>query len=99
TTFRVRATLARPPMSLPGYRHVSDDAARHIFEDRWARTLDPEPGLRIPNMLDAAVAGTYRGMFVQGEDIAQSDPNVRHVQEALGSLDLLIVQDPVPERD
>ena len=81
------------PHELPGYRHVSDDAARHIFEDRWARTLDPEPGLRIPNMIDAAVAGTYRSMFVQGEDIAQSDPNVRHVQEALGSLDLLIVQD------
>jgi formate dehydrogenase major subunit len=81
------------PHELPGYRHVSDDAARHIFEDRWARTLDPEPGLRIPNMLDAAVAGTFRGMFIQGEDIAQSDPNLRHVKEALGSLDLLIVQD------
>jgi formate dehydrogenase major subunit len=81
------------PHELPGYRHVSNDAARQIFEQRWARTLDPEPGLRIPNMLDAAIAGTYRGMFIQGEDIAQSDPNVKHVKAALGSLDLLIVQD------
>ena len=81
------------PHELPGYRHVSNDAARRIFEQKWTRTLDPEPGLRIPNMLDGAVAGTYRGMFIQGEDIAQSDPNVKHVKAALGSLDLLIVQD------
>jgi formate dehydrogenase major subunit len=81
------------PHELPGYRHVSNDAARGIFEQRWARTLDPEPGLRIPNMLDAAIDGTYRAMFIQGEDIAQSDPNVKHVKAALTSLDLLIVQD------
>jgi formate dehydrogenase major subunit len=81
------------PHELPGYRHVSNDAARQVFEKMWERTLDPEPGLRIPNMLDAAVAGTYRAMFIQGEDIAQSDPNVRHVKAALASLDLLIVQD------
>jgi len=81
------------PNELPGYRFVGDDTVRRVFEDLWQRTLDPEPGLRIPNMLDAAIAGTYRGMFVQGEDIAQSDPNVKHVKAALGSLDLLIVQD------
>ena len=81
------------PHELPGYRHVGDDTARRVFEELWQRTLDPEPGLRIPNMLDAAIAGTYRGMFIQGEDIAQSDPNVKHVKAALASLDLLIVQD------
>ncbi len=81
------------PNELPGYRFVGDDTVRRVFEDLWQRTLDPEPGLRIPNMLDAAIAGTYRGMFIQGEDIAQSDPNVKHVKAALGSLDLLIVQD------
>ena len=81
------------PHELTGYRHVSDDTARQVFEQLWQRTLDPEPGLRIPNMFDAAIAGTYRGMFVQGEDIAQSDPNVKHVKAALAALDLLIVQD------
>ncbi len=81
------------PHELPGYRHVGDDTARHVFEDLWGKSLDPEPGLRIPNMFDAAIAGTYRGMYVQGEDIAQSDPNVKHVKAALASLDLLIVQD------
>ena len=63
------------PHELSGYRHVSDDTARTMFETMWDTTLQSVPGLRIPNMLDAAVEGTFRAMFVQGEDIAQSDPN------------------------
>jgi formate dehydrogenase major subunit len=81
------------PHELPGYRHVSDDAVRTVFENMWGRPLMPEPGLRIPNMFDAAVDGTFRALFVQGEDIAQSDPNTKHVFAALGALELLVVQD------
>jgi formate dehydrogenase major subunit len=81
------------PHELPGYRHVSDDAVRGIFEDLWGTKILPEPGLRIPNMFDAAIAGSYKGMFVQGEDIAQSDPNTAHVTAALESLDLLVTMD------
>ncbi len=81
------------PHELPGYRHVSDPAARAIYEEMWGRPLQAEPGLRIPNMFDAAIAGTYRAMFVQGEDLAQSDPNLSHVRAALSSLELLVVQD------
>ena len=55
--------------------------------------IDDEPGLRIPNMFDAAIAGSFKAMYVQGEDIAQSDPNTQHVEAALSSLDCLIVQD------
>ncbi|MBP6716126.1 MAG: molybdopterin-dependent oxidoreductase, partial [Acidobacteria bacterium] len=67
------------PHELSGYRHVSDDATRQMFEELWGATIDREPGLRIPNMLDAAVDGHFKGLFVQGEDIAQSDPNTMHV--------------------
>jgi formate dehydrogenase major subunit len=81
------------PHELPGYRHVSDDAVRAVFERVWGHAIEAEPGLRIPNMFDAAVAGTYRAMFVQGEDLAQSDPNQSHVKAALRALDLLVVQD------
>jgi formate dehydrogenase major subunit len=81
------------PHEFSGYRHVSDDTARHIFEQCWGRPLDAEPGLRIPNMFDGALEGTFSALFVQGEDIAQSDPNTRHVQAALSALDLCIVQD------
>ena len=81
------------PHEFPGYRHVSDNKVREIFENDWNVDLDSEPGLRIPNMLDAAVSGTFKGLYCQGEDIAQSDPNTQHVQNALSSLDCLIVQD------
>jgi formate dehydrogenase major subunit len=81
------------PHELPGYRHVSDDAVRASFEALWGRTLLGEPGLRIPNMFDASLAGEFRALFVQGEDIAQSDPNTAHVKAALAAMDLVIVQD------
>ncbi|MFC7221216.1 formate dehydrogenase subunit alpha [Streptomyces polyrhachis] len=81
------------PHELPGYRHVSDDAVRQVFENLWGSTLAPQPGLRIPNMFDSALEGSFRGLYVQGEDIAQSDPNTSHVYAALRSLDLLVVQD------
>ena len=81
------------PHELSGYRHVSDDAVRQVFENLWGTTLLPEPGLRIPNMFDAALEGTFRGLFVHGEDIAQSDPNVGHVTAALSAMELVVVQD------
>jgi formate dehydrogenase major subunit len=81
------------PHELPGYRHVSDDAVREQFEVLWGAELRGDPGMRIPNMLDAAVMGEFKALFVQGEDIAQSDPNTQHVQRALESMDLVIVQD------
>ena len=81
------------PHEFSGYRHVSNDAVRHQFEEAWGRPLDSEPGLRIPNMFDGAVEGTFKALYVQGEDIAQSDPNTHHVVAALGALELCIVQD------
>ena len=81
------------PHELPGYRHVSDDAVREQFEALWGAELRGDPGMRIPNMLDAAVVGEFKALFVQGEDIAQSDPNTHHVQRALESMELVIVQD------
>ncbi|WP_166267629.1 formate dehydrogenase subunit alpha [Marinobacter caseinilyticus] len=81
------------PHELPGYQHIADDLVRGRFEAVWGVTLDNEPGLRIPNMFDAAIAGTFKAMYVQGEDIAQSDPNTHHVESALKALDCLIVQD------
>jgi formate dehydrogenase major subunit len=81
------------PHEYPGYRHVSDDTVRTMFETVWETALDPEPGLRIPNMLDAAIEGTFKGIFIQGEDIAQSDPNTKHVTEALEAMECVVVQD------
>ena len=71
------------PHEFSGYRHVSDDATRALFESMWKVQLGNEPGLRIPNMFEAALDGSFRGMYIQGEDLAQSDPNTSHVTAAL----------------
>jgi len=81
------------PHELTGYRHISDQATRALFESTWGVVLEPEPGLRIPNMFEAALDGTFKGMYVQGEDMAQSDPNTQHVTAALSALECLVVQD------
>jgi formate dehydrogenase major subunit len=81
------------PHELPGYRPVENDDVRGAFESHWGVTLDPEPGYRIPNMFDAACADTFKGMYIQGEDLAQSDPNTLHVEEALGRMECIVVQD------
>jgi len=81
------------PHEFPGYRHVSDDSARSLFEQAWGVKLDNEPGLRIPNMFEAAMDGSYKGLYVEGEDIAQSDPNTQHVTAALEAMECVVVQD------
>ncbi len=81
------------PHELSGYRHVSDASARALFESEWGVAIDPEPGLRIPNMLDAAVEGTFKALYVQGEDILQSDPNTKHVSAGLAAMECVIVHD------
>jgi formate dehydrogenase major subunit len=81
------------PHELSGYRHISDPALRKLFEDDWGVTLDPEPGLRINNMFDAAVDGRFLALYVQGEDIMQSDPNTQHVAAGLSAMELVIVHD------
>jgi len=81
------------PHELPGYRHVSNDAVRESFEDVWNVALRGEPGLRIPNMLDAAVDGTFKGIYIQGEDIAQSDPDITHVTAGLAAMECVVIQD------
>lgn len=81
------------PHELSGYRHISDVQARSLFEGEWGVTLDPEPGLRIPNMLDAALDGSFRAIYIQGEDILQSDPNTHHVAAGLQAMELVIVHD------
>jgi len=81
------------PHEFSGYRHVSEDATRELFERAWSVHLEGEPGLRIPNMLDAAVDGSFMGIYIQGEDIAQSDPNTQHVTAGLRAMECVVVQD------
>jgi formate dehydrogenase major subunit len=81
------------PHEFPGYRHVSDDTVRAAFERAWGVPLQAEPGLRIPNMFEAALDGEFKGLYIEGEDIAQSDPNTQHVTAALMAMECIVVQD------
>ncbi|HEY0907437.1 MAG TPA: molybdopterin-dependent oxidoreductase, partial [Methylophilus sp.] len=81
------------PHEFPGYRHVSDDATRALFESAWGVKLSADPGLRIPNMLDLAAEGSFKAVYCVGEDIAQSDPDTQHVTHALENMECVIVQD------
>ena len=81
------------PHEFPGYRHVSDPDTHKLFETAWQAELSNEPGLRIPNMFDAAFDKSFMGLYCEGEDIAQSDPDIQHVHAALRSMECVIVQD------
>jgi formate dehydrogenase major subunit len=81
------------PHEFSGYRHIATDSVRALFEAAWGKTLDKEPGLRINNMLDAACDGSFRAIYIQGEDILQSDPNTQHVAAGLAAMECVVVQD------
>ncbi len=81
------------PHEFSGYRHVSDNVARELFERSWGVSLDSEPGLRIPNMIDAALDGSFKGLYIQGEDIVQSDPDTHHMIAGLRAMECVVVQD------
>ncbi len=81
------------PHEFPGYRHVAEAGPRQIYETMWGVALNGEPGRRIPNMLDDAVEGTFKGLYIQGEDIAQSDPDTQHVTAGLRAMECVVIQD------
>jgi formate dehydrogenase major subunit len=81
------------PHEFSGYRHVSDSLVRGQFEEAWHVSLMSEPGLRIPNMFEAALDGSFKGIYIQGEDPAQSDPDTQHVTAALAAMECVVIQD------
>jgi formate dehydrogenase major subunit len=81
------------PNVYSGYQKVADDAARRRFEQHWGCSLPRGGGLTVTEMIDAAHAGTLKALYVMGENPALSDPDQRHVEEALSTLELLVVQD------
>ena len=81
------------PHELAGYRHISDPNTRALFDGAWGVKLLDEPGLRIPNMFEAALDGSFKGIYIQGEDMAQSDPNTQHVAAAFSAMECVVVQD------
>jgi formate dehydrogenase major subunit/formate dehydrogenase alpha subunit len=84
------------PATLPGYQPVTDEKAREKFEKAWDVKIDPRPGLKSIEMLDECKKGNFKGLFILGEDPAQTDPDLHHVRSALESVEFLVVQDIFP---
>src|SRR5690606_19307525 len=81
------------PMMLPDYQKVADPAVRARFEALWQAPLAQTPGLTVVEIIDAACAGQIRGMYIEGENPAMSDPDLAHAREGLAKLEHLVVQD------
>ena len=81
------------PMFYPDYQRVASPSARQRFEKLWRTELDPDPGLTVVEILNAARRREIRGMYIMGENPAMSDPDVDHARQALAALDHLVVQD------
>ena len=81
------------PHELPGYQPIDSEQVRDKFSQAWGVVVGSEPGLRIPNMFEAALTGSFKGLYCVGEDIVQSDPNTQHVSSALEAMDCIVVQD------
>ena len=81
------------PATFPGYQSITSAEAREKFEKAWGVRMSPEIGLKSVEMLERACEGKFKGIFILGEDPAQTDPNVHEVRKALDSLEFLVVQD------
>ena len=84
------------PATLPGYQPVTDPKVREKFEKAWNVKISPKPGLKSVEMLDECKRGNFKGLFILGEDPAQTDPDLNHVWSALESVEFLVVQDIFP---
>ena len=81
------------PMFFPDYKPVTDAETRAKYENFWGTTLDPERGLTVVEITDAAYDGDIKAMYIMGENPAMSDPDQEHARTALANLDILVVQD------
>jgi formate dehydrogenase major subunit len=86
------------PMMFPNYQRVTDKKVHQWFENFWNTQLDDQPGYTVVEIMHKILADEsdphkIRGMYVQGENPAMSDPDLNHARHALASLDHLVVQD------
>jgi formate dehydrogenase alpha subunit len=81
------------PNMYPGYQRVTVPAVREKFETLWHRNLSDKEGMTAVDMLEGALAGSLKALYIMGENPALSDPDTHHTVKALQALNLLVVQD------
>lgn len=85
--------LGALPNVYPAYQKVTDEAAQQKFEKAWNAKLDNKIGLTVTTMIEAALQGKLKGLYVMGENPMLSDPDITHVEGALKKIDFVVVQD------
>src|SRR5215510_8259630 len=81
------------PMFFPDYKSVENPEIRAKYEKVWGKKLDPKRGKTVVEIMDAVHADEIKGMYIEGENPAMSDPDLNHAREALAHLEHLVVQD------
>jgi predicted molibdopterin-dependent oxidoreductase YjgC len=81
------------PDGLPGHQDLADPDTRARFEDLWGGSLPAEPGMDYLSMIESALKGTLKGLYVMGENPARDCPDGEKTRQALSALALLVVQD------
>lgn len=81
------------PNTYPGYQPVTDQKSIDFFSYLWNVKVNEKEGLRIPEMMDGAHAGSIRALYVMGEDPVLSDPDANHVRAAIEKMDFVAVQE------
>jgi predicted molibdopterin-dependent oxidoreductase YjgC len=84
------------PATLPGYQPVTDEGARRRFEAAWGAGVPARPGLTVPEMLDAALDGRVRALWIVGENAAMSEPDLVHARRCLAACEFVVVQEIFP---
>jgi formate dehydrogenase major subunit len=81
------------PDVFPGYQKVEEKEVRHKFQKAWNTELSPNKGMKMPEMMESAVKGDLKAMYIMGENPVHSEPDSKNIVDALENLDFLIVQD------
>ena len=81
------------PVFYPGYQRVNDPEVRAKFEAAWGVALSPDDGLNLNVMMKEIIRGNVKGIYVMGEDIVLSEPNVSALERGLNEIDFVVVQD------
>ena len=84
------------PADYPGYQKVFNDDSRVKFEKAWGTGLPSTPGLTIPDMIDGLGNGSIKALYAFGENIANTEPDINHVEHCLRSAEFLVCNDIFP---
>ncbi|MCP4459605.1 MAG: formate dehydrogenase subunit alpha [Cytophagales bacterium] len=87
------ADMGVQPHQGAGYLDFTNPEIHDLYQNYYGVDLPNDVGLKIPEMFDAALDGKLKAMWIMGEDVAQTDPNITKLRKSINNLDFLVVQE------